>query len=69
MKVFYAVTPTEGLATGYTRYTNDTMGVYDLVKELKDDHMTAANAEGWAELACIGEVYEGDGFTVEIGEE
>ena len=68
-KVFYAVTPTTGLCADYTRYANDTYGVYDLVRELTDDHGKAANAEGWAELACIGEIYEGSCFTVEIIED
>ena len=25
----------------------------------------ALDVDGWGELACIGEIYEGDGFTVE----
>lgn len=68
-KVYYAITPTEGAAAGWTRYAQDAMTVYDLIMELKDDHLTAANAEGWAELSCIGESYEGEGFAIEVIED
>jgi hypothetical protein len=46
----------------------DSRSVYD---RLIDDfeHDIAADAEGWTELACVGEWYETDDFEIEMMEE
>ena len=71
MKIYYAVTPTNGIAAGYTRYANegDSSKVYDLVMELTESHEMAADASSWCELASVGEVYDGEGFRIEIVED
>lgn len=33
------------------------VGCYDLFKITEDQHMVAANAESWCEIASVGEVY------------
>lgn len=44
--------------------------VYEIIDWLLhgQDPQTAIDASSWCELACIGEVYEHDKFTVEIVE-
>lgn len=44
--------------------------VYDeLIDNFGVSEEEAIEAEGWSELACIGEVYQGEGFTVTVEEE
>lgn len=44
--------------------------VYDvLVDDFDRTEEDAIEAEGWSELASVGEVYQGDGFTVCVEEE
>ena len=49
-------------------YFADSRSIYD---RLIDDfaHDIAAEAEGWAEMACVGDVYEEDEFIIEMVEE
>lgn len=43
--------------------------VYDaLVDDFNTTEEDAIEAEGWSELASIGEVYQGDGFEVYVEE-
>ena len=53
---------------GGSSYFYDSRSVYDLLIDYFD-HQTAANAEGWTELACVGDMYEADEFTIEMMEE
>ena len=46
----------------------DSRSVYDLLIDYFD-HNTAAEAESWTELACVGEWYEADGFEIEMMED
>lgn len=69
MKIYYAITPK---FCNYTRYVNegDYDSVYSRIMTITDgDHDTSASASSWCELACIGEVYEDDRFTIEIIED
>lgn len=44
--------------------------VYDeLVDNFGVSEEDAIEAESWSELACIGEVYQGEGFTITVEEE
>lgn len=44
--------------------------VYDvLVDDFDRTEEDAIEAESWSELASVGEVYQGDGFTVYVEEE
>ena len=52
---------------GSSSYFYDSRSVYDLLIDYFD-HMTAANAEGWTELAYAGELYEENEFTIEMME-
>ena len=52
---------------GSSSYFHDSRSVYDLLIDYFD-HDTAANAEGWTELACVGDWYEDDEFTIEMME-
>lgn len=45
----------------------DSRSVYDFLID-HFDHDTAAEAEGWTELACVGEWYEEDDFEIEMME-
>lgn len=51
-----------------SHYFYDSRSVYDLLID-HFDHDTAAKAEGWTELACVGEWYEEDGFEIEMMED
>ena len=53
---------------GRSHYFYDSRSVYDFLIDYFD-HDTSANAEGWVELACVGEWYEDDGFEIEMMEE
>lgn len=65
-KVYYGIT-----YVGVTRYVNEGNfeSVYDKIMFISDNHELAAEVSSWCELASIGEVYEGDNFTVEIIED
>ena len=52
---------------GGSSYFYDSRSVYDLLIDYFD-HDTAANAEGWTELACVGDLYEDDEFIIEMME-
>lgn len=43
----------------------DSQDVYDMI-EYQFGHNVAASASSWTELACVGEVYEHDEFTIEM---
>ena len=49
------------------RYFADSRSVYDLLIDYFD-HDTAADAESWTEMACIGDRYETDYFAIEMVE-
>ena len=67
-KIYYAVRPAFSTVPRFAEEGNSEK-VYDLVMEITGDHNEAANASGWCDVATIGEVYNGDGFTVEIIED
>ena len=49
----------------YDMYCNTSREVYDcLISHF--DHDVAAEAEGWTEMACVGEWYDEDGFEIEM---
>lgn len=51
----------------YDMYCNTSREVYDcLINHF--DHDVAAEAEGWTEMACVGEWYDEDGFEIEMVE-
>ena len=41
-------------------------GLYDRIMQYTGNHQLAADVEGWAELASIGEVFEADELSAEI---
>lgn len=44
--------------------------VYDVLTERFDvEAQDALEAEGWSELATVGEVYQGEGFRIYVEEE
>lgn len=56
-------------------HCKDPYMVYDQIKRNapkefteEEKHMSAAEAEGWCELASVGESYQGDFFTIKITE-
>ena len=50
---------------GYEMFCSDSREVYDCLIE-RFGHDIAADAEGWTEVACIGEWYEENGFEIEM---
>jgi len=45
------------------------LGVRDTSKDVDEaTHMIAANAAGWVDLACVGEVYDDKRFTITVSE-
>lgn len=70
-KIYYAISPTNSIVTGYTRYANkgDSGKIYELVMGLIGNHKIATDASSWCELAAVGEVYYGGGFKIEIIED
>lgn len=52
---------------GKSHHFYDSRSIYDLLIDYFD-HNTAAEAEGWAELACVGDWYETDDFEIEMME-
>lgn len=62
--VYAQITFKDGSQSGYLA---DSRSVYDhLIDDF--DHDTAAEAEGWTEMACVGEIYEEDEFEIEMVE-
>lgn len=49
-------------------HLTDSRSVYDHLVG-RCGHDRAAEAEGWTELACVGDWYEEDGFEIEMMEE
>ena len=68
MKIFYAVTPKH---SAVTRFADEGYykRVYDLVKQITDNHELAEEASSWCQLASVGEVFDSDLFKVEIIED
>lgn len=50
-------------------YARSHKQVYDIVERLTGDAWLAIETSSWAELACIGEVYETDQILIEVVEE
>ena len=46
--------------------TTDAIGIFECISEHTDDQDLAAEVAGWADLACVGEVYETDAIYAEI---
>ena len=67
-KIYYAVTPKFCNVTRYAK-EGDSYRVYELVFQITQNHDDSANAEGWCDVASVGEVYEHDLFTLEIIED
>jgi hypothetical protein len=51
----------------YSYYYGNSRDVYDKLEPYVG-HYEAAEAEGWTEMACIGEIYEQDEFIIEMVE-
>lgn len=66
--IYYAITPRFSTVTRYVN-EGDYRTVYERIMELTGNHDLSADAEGWCELASIGEVYEEDLFTIEVIED
>lgn len=47
-------------------YIPKSNNLYELLTEYGIDNETAINVESWCEIATIGEIYDGDGFSIEI---
>lgn len=67
--IFYAVTPTKGLASGYTRYFTESQEVYEALMAFTGNHQISADAEGWCDFASVGETYEEELFCIEVVED
>lgn len=48
-------------------YLKDTEDVYDIIEDEFGPEV-AISASSWTELACVGEIYEHDKFTIEMVE-
>ena len=53
---------------GYEIFCDHSRAVYDSLID-RFDHDTAAEAEGWTEMACVGEWYDEDEFEIEMMED
>lgn len=63
--VYAQITFKDGSQSGYFA---DSRSVYDrLIDDF--DHDIAAEAEGWTEMACVGEIYDEDEFEIEMVED
>ena len=51
----------------YSYYYRNSRAVYDKLEEYVG-HYDAVEAEGWTEMACVGEMYEQDEFIIEMVE-
>lgn len=71
--IYFAITPKNGLAAGFTRYVSEKEKHYKVAELLEEyslaDTQEAIEASSWCELATIGEIYDGEQFTIEIVEE
>lgn len=71
--IYFAITPKEGIGAGYTRYISAKEKPYRVAELLEEhglaDTLEAINASSWCELAEIGEVFDGEKFTIEVIEE
>lgn len=54
--------------SGIIREYRDPEELYDIIYALTGDEFEAINVSSWAELAGVEEIYNGDGFTVTVGE-
>ena len=74
-KVYFAITPKPeyGIAAGYTRYVSAKEKHYVVAETLEEyglaDTQEAIEASSWCELACVGDEYEGEKFTIEVIED
>lgn len=74
-RIYYAITPKPncGVAAGYTRYVSEKEKHYKVAELLEEhglaDTQEAIEASSWCELAVIGDIYDGDRFTIEVIEE
>lgn len=48
-------------------YYKDTDDIYEVIEDNFGPE-TAISVSSWTELACVGEIYEHDGFTIEMVE-
>lgn len=47
-----------------SRLCEDVSEIYDCIMAItNDNHDEASNVQGWSDIACIGEIYEGENFT------
>ncbi len=69
MKFSYGVSAMVTLTKepNYSYYYGKSRDVYDKLEPYVG-HYEAAEAEGWTEMACVGEVYEQDEFIIEMVE-
>lgn len=69
-KVFYAITPKGGISAGFTRYVSEKEKHYKVAELLEEhglaDTQEAIEASSWCELAEVGEVFDGEKFTIEV---
>lgn len=66
--IYYAIRPAFSPVTRYVKSGNY-RSVYDKILFITDNHDLAADAEGWCELATVGEIYDHELFTIWIIEE
>lgn len=52
----------------YSYCYRNSRAVYDKLEPYVG-HYEAAEAEGWTEMACVGQIYEQDEFMIEMVEE
>lgn len=68
--IYFAITPKYGISAGVTRYISEKEKHYRVAELLEEyelaDTQEAIEASSWCELAEIGEVYDGDKFTIEV---
>lgn len=75
LKIYYAITPKTncGVAEGYTRYVSEKEKHYRVAELLEEYNLAepqeAIEASSWCELASVGEVYDGEKFTIEVIED
>lgn len=71
--IYFAITPKYGISAGVTRYISEKEKHYRVAELLEEhglaDTQEAIEASSWCELAEIGEVYDGDKFTIEVVED
>lgn len=67
--IYYAITSKRDKVTRYVK-EGDYMTAYEIIMEITgDNHEDSEDASSWCELACVGETYEHDKFTIEIIED